>query len=282
MDNPEKYFEAHEMQKQDAIEFFNRFLTKISWHNDGSDSLIDIGSGPGDVVSECIYPQMPSKYQRLVFSDLRSNMVEFARQHYQHLPNSEFHVLNIESHEELADDLKGKFNHVTSNYCLHHPTDQRQVYTNIYNLLRPEGGDILINVIPHALSFDALNIISCNEKWIPYIRNSEVLASALQNVEDPKVYMLDLLHSIGFSHCSVEIKDRAYVYKLEAFKDNSKALIPYLCRIPHHLLDDYFNDYVEAMNKLDPECNFYNKDNDTIRMPYRQMMIYARKPSVLK
>ncbi|XP_073821504.1 juvenile hormone acid O-methyltransferase-like [Musca autumnalis] len=125
MDNPELYFKANEMHKKGAIEFYTRFLTKICWRNDGSDCLIDIGSGPGDVVSDCIYPQMPRGYQRLVFSDIKSSMVEFARQHYQHLPNSEFKVLNIESHDELPDDLKGKFDHVTSNYCLHLAADQK-------------------------------------------------------------------------------------------------------------------------------------------------------------
>ncbi|XP_073822318.1 juvenile hormone acid O-methyltransferase-like [Musca autumnalis] len=283
MNNPELYFEAHEMQKNSAIEFYNRFLTKISWHNDGSDSLIDIGSGPGDVVSDCINPRMPrGGYQRLVFSDLKSSMVEFARQHYQHLPNSDFRVLNIESHDGLPEDLKGKFDHVTSNFCLHLPADQRQAYTNIYNLLRPEGGDVLLNTAPYASFFDALTSISHNEKWLPYIQNSEVFNSALQNIEDPKGYMLDLLHSLGFRQCSVETRDRVYIFKLEAFKDMAKAIIPYIPRIPNHLLDYYLGDFVDAMSNLNPECPLYNKDNNTVRMPYKQMMIYARKPSALK
>ncbi|XP_073841258.1 uncharacterized protein [Musca autumnalis] len=252
-----------------------------NWRNDGTDTLIDIGSGPGDVVSDCIYPRMPCEYQRLVFSDIKSSMVEFARQHYQHLPNSEFRLLNIESHDGLPHDLKGKFDHVTSNYCLHLAADQRQAYANIYNLLRPEGGDILLNTAPYASFFDALTGISYNEKWLPYIKDSELFTSALQNVEDPKRYMLDLLHSLGFRQCQVEIRDRVYIFRLEAFKDLTEAITPYIPRIPNHLLDDYLNDFVEVMSNLDPQCPLYNKNNNTVRLPYRQMKIYARKPSIM-
>ncbi|XP_073821503.1 juvenile hormone acid O-methyltransferase-like [Musca autumnalis] len=189
-------------------------------------SLIDIGSGPGDVVSDCIYPQMPRTYQRLVFSDLKSSMVEFARQHYHHLPNTE------------------------------------QAYINIFNLLRPEGGDILINAAPYVAGFDAFTKIAYNKKWMPYIKDSDLFTSALQNIKDPKGYMLDLLHSIGFYDCTVETKDCVHIFTLEEFKNSAKAVTPYMRRIPNHLHDDYLNDFVDTMSKLDPQC--------------------PRKPSVLK
>ncbi|XP_061397334.1 juvenile hormone acid O-methyltransferase-like [Musca vetustissima] len=282
MDNPQLYYDAHELQKKDAIAFYKQYASMIRWRNDGCDSVIDIGSGPGDVVSDCLYPRMPRKYQRLVFSDIKRSMMEYARKHYQHLPNTEFKVLNIESHEELAEDLRGQFDHITSNYCLQLVVDQRQAFTNIYNLLRPEGGDILINTAPYVSLFDGFTSLSHNEKWSPYMQDTQLFTSGLQHVENPKQYMLDLLEAIGFRDYYVEIKDRVYIYTLDAYKVNVKAISPYIPRIPIHMQDDFMEDFIDAIINLDWESPIYSREDNTIRMPYTQMIIYARKPNTLK
>lgn len=125
MDDPKLYHEAHELQRKDAADIIEEFAPKIQWRTDGLDTLIDIGSGPGDVVVDFIYPRMPKTFQNIVWSDIKTSMVEYAKSIYGHLPNTDFKVLNIETHEELAEDLKGQFDHVTSNYCLQVVPDQR-------------------------------------------------------------------------------------------------------------------------------------------------------------
>uniref|UniRef100_A0A1I8M195 Methyltransferase type 12 domain-containing protein n=1 Tax=Musca domestica TaxID=7370 RepID=A0A1I8M195_MUSDO len=282
MDDPQLYYDAHELQKKDAIVFYKQFSSKIRWRNDGSDALIDIGSGPGDVVYDCIYPIMPDTYQRLVFSDIKNSMMEYAREHYHHLPNSDFKVLNIESHEELLNDLKGQFDHVTSNYCLQLVVDQRQAFTNIYNLLRPEGGDILINTAPYVSLFDGFTGLSHNDKWAPYMEDLQYFTSPLQHVEDPKQYMLDLLEAIGFCDYQVETRDRVHTYSVEAYKASVKAIAPYIPRIPIHLQDDFMNDFIDTIINLDWDYPLFNKEDNTLRLPYKQMIIYARKPCTLK
>lgn len=125
MADPQLYYEAHELQRKDAEDIIDEYFPRIQWRTDGLDTLIDVGSGPGDVLMDLIYPRMPSNFQRIVCSDIKQSMVEFATSKYQHLEKIDFKVLDIETHSDLSSDLKGQFDHVTSFYCLIVVQDQR-------------------------------------------------------------------------------------------------------------------------------------------------------------
>uniref|UniRef100_A0A1I8PXL7 Methyltransferase type 12 domain-containing protein n=1 Tax=Stomoxys calcitrans TaxID=35570 RepID=A0A1I8PXL7_STOCA len=277
MNDPKLYLEAHELQRKDAENFYEEFASKIQWRSDGLDTLIDVGSGPGDITADIIYPLMPVNFQRFVFSDIQPSMVEFSKQRYNHLEKSEFHILNIETSDDLPSDLEGKFDHVTSNYCLQLVPNLGQAFRNIYKLLRPEGGDILINTAPYVSDFEGYTSLSKQDKWSSYLYGMEKYTSSLQNNDNPRQYMLDLFSDIGFIDCFVETRERVYKYNWEAFKKNMRAASPYIHRIPVTKQDEFMDDYAEAMANLEWKYKLYNKSDQTIRMPYRQMVLYARK-----
>lgn len=84
--------------------------------------------------------------------------------------------------------------------------------------MRLEGGDVFINHAPYVSVFDGYTSMSKNPKWSPYMQDIEQFTSPVQNCEDPRQYMLDLLQSIGFCNCIVETRDRDHLYTLEAFR----------------------------------------------------------------
>uniref|UniRef100_A0A1I8PQK9 Methyltransferase type 11 domain-containing protein n=1 Tax=Stomoxys calcitrans TaxID=35570 RepID=A0A1I8PQK9_STOCA len=152
-----------------------------------------------------------------------------------------------------------------------------QAFRNIYKLLRPEGGDILINTAPYVAVFEGYTSLSKQDKWSAYLYGMEEYTSSLQNDDNPRQHMLDLLADVGFTDCFVETRERDYKYTWDAFKKNMRAISPYIHRIPVTKKDEFMNDYAEAMANLEWEYSLYNKSDRTIRMPYKQMVIYAKK-----
>lgn len=127
MNDPKLYSQVNALQRRDTAEVIAEFAPKLKWRSDGLDTLIDVGSGPGDVLMELFYPKIPKTFQRLVCSDVNANMVQYAQQTYRHIEKSEYRILDIAMKEELPDDLKGQFDHVTSFYCLQFVKNQRYV-----------------------------------------------------------------------------------------------------------------------------------------------------------
>lgn len=69
---------------------------------------------------------------------------------------------------------------------------------------------------------------------------------------------------------------------LSHFIGNMQAISPYIHRIPIEMQDEFMDDYIEAMADLDWHFPLLNKEDNTFRMPYKQMVIYARKPNTVK
>lgn len=119
------YHRANEVQRHDAEEIIEEYSDIIEWRYDGSDTLLDVGSGSGDVLMDFIYPSMPKTFDRVVGSDISVKMVRFAQNCYRSYPQCAFKLLDIATDGDLPQDLQGAFDHVTSFYCLHWIQNQR-------------------------------------------------------------------------------------------------------------------------------------------------------------
>lgn len=128
MDNPELYRIANEMQRYDVACAITEYGSKMKWLSEGGDSLIDLGSGSGDVLMDFIYPRMPQNLQRFVCSDVNATMVEYARKQFGHLKGTQFRIFDMAtSTENLPSDLMGQFDHVTSFFALMYSPNQRYI-----------------------------------------------------------------------------------------------------------------------------------------------------------
>lgn len=119
------YHRANQVQRHDAEQIIKEYAQKFYWRFDGTDTLLDVGSGSGDVLMDFILPVMPCKFKRIVGLDLSPKMVNYAHNYYSKQENCDFRVLDIGTKENLPNDLYEQFDHVTSFYCLHWVQNQR-------------------------------------------------------------------------------------------------------------------------------------------------------------
>ncbi|XP_075150094.1 juvenile hormone acid O-methyltransferase-like [Haematobia irritans] len=279
MNHPELYHKANEVQRHDSQTVLEEYATKIQWRYDGEDSLIDLGSGCGDVLVDFVYPRMPLNFKRLVCSDINPQMVNYARKNYGYINGLEFQLFDMETSEELPNDLRESFDHVTSFYALMWVKNERQALQNIYDLLRPEGGDCLLTFLASHPTIAGYKLARQMEKWSKYMHDLDsVLPVSLQNSSQPAEEFSQLMSTLNFTEYTVDVQDRIFVYdSLEVFKENMKAVNPFLDRIPVVLHEEYMNDIMAMILK----CMDLPRHSDVYKISfpvsYKILIVYARK-----
>lgn len=115
--------------------------------------VLDLGCGDG-ILGTAVLDQHPQAHS--VFIDFSEPMLAAAKQRLNGRPNS-YTVLKDYGEKDWMDELRAinnsPFDVVVSGYSIHHQPDERkkEVYTELFNLLKPGG--IFIN-IEHVSSAD--------------------------------------------------------------------------------------------------------------------------------
>lgn len=278
MNQASLYQRANEVQRRDAKQILSEYASMIQWRYDGNDSLLDVGTGSGDVLMDFIYPLMPRQFKRLVGTDVSRKMVDFARKNYLNYDNCEFYTLDIGSEELLPKNFHGQFDHVTSFYCLHWVQNQRSALRNIYNLLRPEGGDCLLVFVVSNPIFDIYLRMSRIKRWSVFMRDVNDFISPLHSSTNPQEEFHSILREAGFTDCHVEVQHRSYIYKnIDIIKDNIKAVCPFVERLPKHLLTEFWTDWFEIMKELKIKCEPAKSGQKETTVCYKLLIAYAKK-----
>lgn len=130
MNKPRLYHRAYEIQRHDAEETIKEYSNIFKWRLDGCDALLDIGSGTGDVLMDFIYTIMLPKFEKVMGSDISTEMVNYAKNSYHTKKKCDFRVFDIGTEKDISNDMMEQFDHVTSFYCLHWIQNQR--YKTLY------------------------------------------------------------------------------------------------------------------------------------------------------
>ncbi|XP_005179560.1 juvenile hormone acid O-methyltransferase-like [Musca domestica] len=278
------YQRANEVQRYDAEEILQEYAEKFEWRHDGLDCLLDVGTGSGDVLMDFIYPIMPKQFQSVVGSDVSRKMMQFAEKCYSREKQCSFRVLDIATKDKLPEDMVGGFDHVTSFYCLHWIQNQRQALQNIYDLLRPEGGDCLLVFLATNPVFDVYKLLSKSTQWSPYMKDVHRFISPLHYSSDPKMEYTKMLKETGFTDIQVDLKEKVYIYEgLETLKDNVKAVCPFLDRIPLSRHNAFLDDFVNIVSHdLDLRHIEANGEIQKFISPYKLLVAYAKKPALIE
>ncbi|KAH8249343.1 hypothetical protein KR032_008651 [Drosophila birchii] len=275
MNQASLYQHANQVQRHDAKLILDEFASTLQWRSDGEDALLDVGSGSGNVLMDFVKPLLPSRGQ-LVGTDISSQMVGYASKHYQREERTRFQVLDIGC-ESLPQELSGRFDHVTSFYCLHWVQNLKGALGNIYNLLRPEGGDCLLAFLASNPVYEVYKILKTNEKWSPYMQDVEQFISPLHYSLNPGEEFSQLLNEVGFMHHNVEIRNEVFVYEgVRTLKDNVKAICPFLERMPSILHEDFLDDFIKIVISMNLQQGEGNQDQKFLS-PYKLVVAYARK-----
>ncbi|EDV94172.1 juvenile hormone acid O-methyltransferase [Drosophila grimshawi] len=282
MNQASLYERANQVQRHDAKIILEEYATILQWRSDGQDSLLDVGSGPGNVLMDFVHPLLPKGYQQLVGTDVSNKMVGYANKCYESYARTQFQVLDIGC-DRLPDHLKGRFDHVTSFYCLHWVQNLRAALGNIYSLLRNEGGDCLLVFLASNPVFEVYKVLHANKKWAHYMQDVDQFISPLHYSTNPVEQFTQLLSEAGFIHHNVELRSEVFVYEgVNTLKDNVKAICPFLERIPSKQHEEFLDDFVDvviAMNLQQDLVQDHNNDRLQQRFisPYKLIVAYARK-----
>jgi len=125
MNNPKLYTKVNNMQRRDVLQLLNDFGDLIKWRNDGTDSVLDIGCGTGDITNNILGGIMPKSFKCLKGIDKSLEMVKHANAHYKSL-NVSFEQWDVT--DEVNIEMAGQYDRVFSFYTLHWVRDQKYVW----------------------------------------------------------------------------------------------------------------------------------------------------------
>lgn len=95
----------------------------------------------------------------------------------------------------------------------------RQCLSNIYNLLRKEGGDFLLIFLASNPIYDAYVMTSRLSKWSKYMFDVKSKISPLQYVRKPDQQFADIMSEVGFSKFEVKLLHKHFEYEsFEVYK----------------------------------------------------------------
>ena len=141
MNNAKLYHKSNTLQLRDTKQILDDFSHLFNWRSDGTDCLLDIGSGTGDSLVEYIIPKMPKNFLKAIGIDISEEMTKYANDNYQN-KQVDFYKVDIQSDflttELISTDPKisflaqnrelGNYDFITSFYCLHWIQNQRSVH----------------------------------------------------------------------------------------------------------------------------------------------------------
>lgn len=212
MNQASLYQRANLVQRHDAKLILDEFASKLQWRSDEQDSLLDVGSGSGNVLMDFVYPLLPKRYDQLIGTDISTKMVSYANKCYQRYARTEFQVLDIGA-KHLPDQFRGRFDHVTSFYCLHWVQNLHAAVRNIYDLLRNDGGDCLLVFLASSPIYEVYKVLRTHQKWANYMQDVEQFISPLHYSSEPAEEFTQLLSEAGFMHKKVEVRNKVFIYE---------------------------------------------------------------------
>ncbi|XP_071453967.1 juvenile hormone acid O-methyltransferase [Hetaerina americana] len=255
MNRAKLYSSASEMQHRDAAEALSRHVGSMTWLDDGSESVLDVGCGSGEVTRRLLLPVVPAT-GRVVAVDASESMIRFASVRHRH-PRLCFRAIDI-----LDPDMRGKFplgfRKVFSFFCLHWVREQRIAMKNIYDLLVP-GGEALLVFLASSPIFDVYQQMAAVSRWSKYTKDYENYISPYHHSKTPSQDLKTLLSDVGFHVAYCETRERIFVFDgLPQLKDAIKAVNPFLDRVPKDMHEDYLSDFLHESKKLKAKVQISN------------------------
>ncbi|XP_012262171.2 juvenile hormone acid O-methyltransferase-like [Athalia rosae] len=271
MDQPLSYTKVNAKQHEVTENIVSEFEEELG---EISGLCLDVGCGPGDVFVECVLPKFNSRAQA-VCTDISEAMIKFCREKYGDNERLSFEKLDIQT-KNLPERFVGRFDYVSSFYCLHWCWDLRKAFENIYDSLCP-GGTSLVTFIANLPILDTYPGLAALPLYHPYMKDCDHFIPVFQNVNQPHKKLKTMLKDIGFDvqHCSVR-ETSTFYRNVDSLKTFLMAVNPFTSRLPPEVRVNYENQLLtEVLKRLIKEKN---KDDYKILSTYTLFVVYLKKP----
>ncbi|XP_017780260.1 PREDICTED: juvenile hormone acid O-methyltransferase-like [Nicrophorus vespilloides] len=273
MDNAELYSKNHRVQFDEATFVLENYINAIKWKN--GDSILDVGSGSGEVTMEVLAPLLPHDFGKLVGLDISPEMVNHAKKQNKN-PKIDFIECDI-AFENITNTVQEKFDHIFSFFCLNWVQNQKQTVKNMYNLLKP-GGDMLLAIVTKSTNYDIYESMVTYTKWSKFLMNSEEYISPYHHCTDPEAVYEKMLVDEGFEVKICREQQRFMIFSdLSELRNSFIAINPFVKKLPEDLQPTYVEDYMKELYNFN---YFHRLDSGEIvlKIPLRICTVLASKP----
>ncbi|XP_017780259.1 PREDICTED: juvenile hormone acid O-methyltransferase-like [Nicrophorus vespilloides] len=273
MDNAELYSKYHRIQTEEATFILENFIKSIKWKS--GDSILDVGTGTGEVTMRVLAPLLPHDFEKLVGLDISPEMINLAKEQNKN-PKIDFIVCDI-AFENITNTVQEKFDHIFSFFCLNWVQNQKQTVKNMYNLLKP-GGDMLLDIITKSTIFDIYESMVTYPKWSTYLTNTEEYISPYNHCTDPKAVIENMLLDEGFEVKHCQVQQRFMIFSdLSEIKYTFLAINPFVNKLPSDLQSTYVNDFMKEVYNF----NYFHRLESgeiILKIPHTICTVLASKP----
>ncbi|CAM1329213.1 Uncharacterised protein g9945 [Pycnogonum litorale] len=232
--------------------FLDTFLPDMNW--DTKANVIDIGSGPGSVSVDVLWPRLKQYGARsLTCMDSISDMVSWSKRNYDQ-PGVSFHQADIGNIDSIPSEWIGKFDKAFSFYVLQALPNFEKAFRNIGKLLKTSG-EIAFMFVLRAPQAKVQMTMLKNEKWRNVLMAGEDISlSCVDKVyrdADFNCSLITMLNQCGFEPKSIkDFTGDRYFQNAKDFTEFVLAIDPLKKKIPEHMLEEYTSDMYDEFVKI--------------------------------
>ncbi|CAL1678712.1 unnamed protein product [Lasius platythorax] len=283
MINPEQYASFDNMCKSNASNIINEFAKDLK---NISGKCMDVGCGPGDITKNILLPVLNSK-ATMIGTDIMENVVEYANKTYGDKERLEFEVLDIQT-KNLPEKYISKFDHIFSFHALQWCNDIRQMFENIYCILRPGKTMLILSIARCKALYEPLEIMAQDIRYAPYMGDKKKYVGSFHYSARPREELKELLEDIGFQvhHCSHREMSNCTSTEIFMSMVTSQYTFAFLDKMPHNLRQEFKNELEHMFTEIkvkqyrDRLGNYKlhdEKKGTNIPAEYTVLVAYAQK-----
>ncbi|XP_055683223.1 juvenile hormone acid O-methyltransferase-like [Lutzomyia longipalpis] len=277
-DNAKAYLEGNTYTMSYTKVLMENYGGWIEWCEDGRDSLLDIGSGPGSAIKEAVYPLLPANFSKCVLSDISPLMVEMQKKVFSGLSGVSCEILDIgnEISEKQLHRI-GTFDHITSFFCLMWVADQQKAMDNIYKLLKP-GGDCFLVIMADSLIIDVLLSVCIKPRWRDCLAGWEnFYVYPYTQIDNAKAKALQFMKNAGFVETKAELIRKPFDFSTD--KEMEKFLRGFPTKFSRDVTENEKEEiFQERLKYMDKYVVGNFRDNEgRIHKPNVDLVLYGKK-----
>lgn len=247
MHEPEIFSKFNHGTRDGAEAALGKMGHLIKWKPDHSDTILDIGCGPGNITVDVFLNHFNGKFSKAYGTDISRKMIEFAAEKYSDRKDVQFLQMDICKEEEVDGFLgkHGHLDHVVSSFVVHWMLDQEQGLKNIWKLLKP-GGDFLTVHCCYTTLYEIYGFMESSPKWQKYFSNLATYIPPSQTSKQPEKEFHEQLIRCGYTDIALELRPNVVTMNsMEDVKSLMGTVLAQIHNVPEELRKEFIDDVID-------------------------------------